>query len=248
MFCTNCGKEIKDDLKFCPECGKEIGATKSDTPKINNKIIIFSVLAGVIIIAVIFAMVLNNKKTETNFTEEQTNTQVEEVSQGQDSKNNILSEINKYQAKYFEIIKRHDALLQVMSNDDADRDLDELDNLFAEIKTKIGSNYYLDEYNKIETDFENNAGETTLEIDEYTKQHYDAVDKLLNDVYKEVKTKISESDFEQLKSSQIQWLKDVDAYKTVFEQQGLGSVGNFVYNNYQINMRNFRTLLLMLYL
>ena len=25
MFCTNCGKELQDDMSFCPYCGKSTG-------------------------------------------------------------------------------------------------------------------------------------------------------------------------------------------------------------------------------
>ena len=38
MFCTNCGKELQDDMSFCPYCGKSIGGiapapeTATDTP------------------------------------------------------------------------------------------------------------------------------------------------------------------------------------------------------------------------
>ena len=33
MYCTNCGKQIKDGLKFCTGCGKAMGDKKVDTPK-----------------------------------------------------------------------------------------------------------------------------------------------------------------------------------------------------------------------
>lgn len=31
MFCINCGKEFKEDVKFCPECGMAQGETRSTT-------------------------------------------------------------------------------------------------------------------------------------------------------------------------------------------------------------------------
>ncbi|MFQ6794190.1 zinc ribbon domain-containing protein [Thomasclavelia sp.] len=30
MFCTNCGKQIPDDVRFCPECGAQINNQQAD--------------------------------------------------------------------------------------------------------------------------------------------------------------------------------------------------------------------------
>lgn len=37
MFCSSCGKEVSDGVKFCPSCGKEIQATKNGEKVMENK-------------------------------------------------------------------------------------------------------------------------------------------------------------------------------------------------------------------
>ena len=85
-------------------------------------------------------------------------------------------------------------------------------------------------------------------MDNYAIAHYKKVDSLLNEVYKEVKTKITPQEFEKLKTSEKKWLKEVEDYYEVFESQEFGTIGTVIYYGYQIDMREFRTLLLMLYL
>ena len=79
-------------------------------------------------------------------------------------------------------------------------------------------------------------------------EYYEDADELLNEVYKEVKGKISKEDFNKLKLSERKWLKDLDAYEKVFDSMGFGTISTLIYYTYQIDMREFRTLLLMMYL
>ena len=166
-----------------------------------------------------------------------------------DSPSDVLSIINQYQTKYWEIVKRHDTLLMTWADDDKERDREELNLLFKEVQGKIDKdNTFFKKYIEIEEQFKENNGNNTIEVNEFASKHYDAVDKLLNDVYKAVRNDLSEKDFEQLKSTQIAWLNEVQGYKEVFDAQGFGTIRTVIAFNYEINMRNFRTLLLMLYL
>ena len=36
MFCSKCGKEINDNVKFCPNCGNAIGQQDSSSTIINS--------------------------------------------------------------------------------------------------------------------------------------------------------------------------------------------------------------------
>lgn len=61
MFCSNCGKEIDENVKFCPHCGFNFSANKetevSPVKKENNGgclTQVFSVIGAIIFIAVIF--------------------------------------------------------------------------------------------------------------------------------------------------------------------------------------------------
>ena len=160
-----------------------------------------------------------------------------------------LTKIDKFQEEYFEIIKRNNVLLQLSKNDEYEKDQKDLDNLYKKVESSIPSDCeFLKKYKNIEQEFEKNTGENTFEINDFNQKHYDAVDKLLNDTYKAVKTKIPETEFNKLVKSEINWLKEVENYRVVFDSQSYGSIGGSMFLNYQINMRNFRTLLLMLYL
>ena len=37
MFCNNCGKEIKNDIKFCPYCGSEVEEELFDKIGLNSR-------------------------------------------------------------------------------------------------------------------------------------------------------------------------------------------------------------------
>ena len=244
MNCPKCGKEIDDNQKFCTYCGTKIaeGTTKTG----NKRITIISSLAicCLLVAGTVAGFVISNSSKQTN---EQIEVVQEEVAKPK-SPDEILSEINSYQARYFEIVKRNNALLDISGDETAQRDLKELNNLFKEVENKIDSkNEYYIQYKTIQEKFSSNPGETTVEMNDFAEQNYEAVDKLLNSVYKAVKGNLSQEDFEKLKISQRAWLKEVTAYNKVFEAQDFGTIGTIVGLNYEIDMRSFRTLLLMLY-
>lgn len=255
MNCPNCGEEIIDNQKFCTNCGTKVNINK-ETNNLNllnlsNPTIIFVVVL-VSLIFIALAIGIFHKKFYTDISIENNNEKIEQqekpISNENLTNSEILNVINDYQDKYFKIIKRHDVLLQLDQDDDCERDMEELKALFEEVKSKINNNEFLTKYNTIEEKFKECDGETTDEMNDFAKQEYDAVDKLLNDVYKVVKAKLNADDFEQLKLSEIKWLKEVEAYYSVFEEQGFGTIRTIVYFDYEVNMRKFRTLLLMLYL
>lgn len=163
--------------------------------------------------------------------------------------NQVLAKIDELQARYFSIVKRNNALLDIFGDEECQQDLDELKALFSEVEKNIDkNNYYLQKYHEIEKKYAQNQGETTVDINDFASKHYEAVDNLLNEIYKEVKKKLPEEDFNQLKKGEIQWIKDVNSYQEVFEQQEFGTIRTLVKLGYEINMRNFRALLLMLYI
>ena len=160
----------------------------------------------------------------------------------------VLSEIDKYQAKYFEIVKRNDLFLQVEETPAIKNDRKELKKLFKEVKKHVKSKDTLRKYKEIEKRYAKCEEETTVGMNEFANNNYKEVDALLNEVYREVKTKISPADFKKLTASEQKWLKEVNAYKKVFDSKGFGTIGTIIYYDYEISMRQFRTLLLMLYL
>ena len=61
MFCSDCGKEVKDGASFCPECGKATG-TSASTAKVSqglsDKQKKNAIIGGVVAVAVIVAIVI----------------------------------------------------------------------------------------------------------------------------------------------------------------------------------------------
>lgn len=267
MNCPNCGSEIKENQKFCNKCGAKIKTSIQQEAVNNDSItsvpkqkfltpVIFgvSIFAGFVFIALVIGIIHFSTYTDVSIDNNAKEEQVEQEEQVEVSKKEPttvaekLYLLDEYQAKYFRIIRRNDVLLQLEQDDDCDRDMEELNALFREVKDKIRSNSYLSKYEEIEERFSENPGENTVDMNIFASQHYDAVDGLLNEVYQAVKAKIPPEDFKNLVASEIKWLKDVESYKSVFESKGFGTIRTLVYTNYEINMRNFRTLLLMLYL
>ena len=161
----------------------------------------------------------------------------------------VLAKIDELQTKYFSLVKRNDVLLQIEDNEVRRQDLQDLNILFNEVEQNIDkNNFYFQKYKQIEEQFTVNPGITTLDMIEFDTKHYNAIDKLLNEVYREVKTRIEEKDFAALTNSELKWLKEVEQYKNVYESKQFGSIRYLIYLGYEINMREFRTLLLMLYL
>ena len=155
--------------------------------------------------------------------------------------------IDKYQEKYFEIITRNDVLLKDEDVKELNIDRTELNRLFAEVQNQVKNKKYLKKYNKIQKRYAKCDEITTTGINKCAEKNYNAVDSLLNEVFKKVKSKISSKDYKYLTLSEKEWQKRVDDYQKNFDAMGFGTIGASIYNSYQINMKEFRTLLLMLY-
>ena len=184
------------------------------------KPLLISVSVVLILLIVLVLIFLNYKKSGEN----PNISPVQEETQTDESKTDVLDKINTYQKRYFEIVKRHDALLDLANSEESKKDLSELKVLFEEVKKEIPSDLeYIKKYDKIKKDYKNNTGNTTLEMNEFVSREYKAFDALLNETYKAVQQNISPDEFEKLKESQRQWLKDVEDYNKVFEAKKFGT-------------------------
>ena len=159
-----------------------------------------------------------------------------------------LANINKYQEQYFTIVKRNDLFLNIEENNITKKDRKELDKLFKKVKNQINNQAYLKKYNDIEKRYSECSEITTPGMNNFAKNNYNEVDALLNEVYKEVQAKISHDNFKNLTISETKWLKEVEDYEEIFNSKNFGTIRTLIYYDYEINMKNFRTLLLMLYL
>ncbi len=178
------------------------------------------------------------------------NSITEDLKQVKKSYEYIYENMEFYQAKYWEIIKRHDILLQVAEFDDYYyNDLAELNALFVVMEDKINyNNKYLTQLREVDEKYKNNNGETQYEMNMNAGAYNEAVDAVLNELYQDIRKTIPAIDFEKLKQSEIKWLKDIKDYEKVYYSEDRGSMGGMTYANMLANMRKFRTLLLIPYL
>lgn len=237
MNCPKCGSELSENQKFCTNCGAKINTKNVNS--LQTIIIILLVLWALGLIT--FAMLKHDKAQNTTSAETKQEHVIKTPAQ-------TLQQIDELQARYFNIIKRNDVLLQIQDSDEYQQDRKDLNNLFKEVEQKIDkNNYYLQKYYNIKEQYAVNTGNTQSDMNTFASNEYEAVDGLLNETYQAVKAKIPPEDFKQLITSELKWLKEVEDYYKVYEQQGFGTIGSLVHSEYECNMRNFRTLLLMLY-
>lgn len=270
FICLKCGKEYSIKPSFCGRCGykfekptdiAKVAATGSaerqqsnnvneDTELVKNFWIGFGFLAFIFLAAIgiaYFAMQPDNKNL-SNPISKLNKIVNKNVTYDLQTPSKVLAKIDLLQAQYFSIIKRNDAFLKIYDCDACAEDMEDLNKLFSEVRNNIDKdNYYLKKYDEIENSYSSSDLETTAEINNFMMEYYEAVDKLLNETYQAVRTKIPREDFKNLIASELKWLKDVEQYHKVFEQQEYGSIRTWVNLRYEINMRQFRTLLLMLY-
>ena len=174
--------------------------------------------------------------------------QIKNVNSNVNEAQKTLNSIDKYQEKYFEIVKRNNVLLSFETNSELKKDRKELKKLFKEVQKQVTNKDYLKEYKAIQKRYAKFNGETTVDINEFAQNYNKEVDTLLNKVYKDVKLKIPAADFKQLVLSERKWLQEVQNYKKVFDSKEFGTIGTSTYYDYETNMKEFRTLLLLLYL
>jgi len=171
---------------------------------------------------------------------------VENVKSINKSGQEIISIINKYQDRYFEITKRRDVLLNQEDIPELNNDRKELEDLFKEVENKITNKCYLKKYKNIQKRFSNCEDETTTGINNFAENNYKAINVLLNKVYKKATSKLDSEALEEFVSSENNWEKEVEDYQKVYNSMDFGTLGTSIYYTYEINMREFRTLLLML--
>ena len=162
----------------------------------------------------------------------------------------VLNQVEKFQSEYWEIVKRHDLFFYFGEENLAiAKDMDDLSDLFQLVELSINKDsHYYTKLKNIEERFKNNPGETTYEAKQFEQQYIEAIDSLLNEIYKDIRATIPADDFEKLKRSEIRWLNDIENYRKIYEMQDHGTIGGLLYANFLNSIRKFRILLLMFYI
>lgn len=205
-------------------------------------------LVGAILFLTIAIIIVFTNSTNVNAKNTNSESQTKITKKKQLSDADKLALIDKYQEKYFTIIKRNGLFYNVDDTAAVEKDRKELNNLYKEVKKQIKNKDYLKKYKEIEKRYSNCKEETTIGMNQFAESNYNEVDDLLNTVYKDVQSKISPQDFNKLTESEKIWLKEVNDYQKMIDLQGFGTIGTIMYYDYQVDIRSFRTLLLMLYL
>ena len=166
----------------------------------------------------------------------------------------ILNEVEYYQAQYWQIIKRHNCLINYSAYNEGDteaikvleKDRNELLSLMGNIESQININnpYYIKLTNIPKGD---GSAQTQYDLNMNAADYNDAVDSVLNELYNDIRKTIPASDFEKLKQSEIKWLNDIEKYKKVMEENLGGTIAGMIYSNAIADIRRFRCLVLMLY-
>ena len=176
------------------------------------------------------------------------NISFDNTSEKQKEASAILTVVDCYQQKYFSIIKRNNMLVQWENNKTLNNDRKDLNKLYKKVKKQITNKYYLNKYKDIKKRYAKCDEITDIGMKEFADRNYNEINNLLNEVYKEVEAKISSDDFANLAKSEADWLKEAEDYEKTLSSMDYGTIGTLIYYEYQINVREFRTLLLMLYL
>lgn len=158
---------------------------------------------------------------------------------------NILLQLNSYQLQYFEICK-------IIEKNGTPEEFAQLNELFVEVASKVSQdNEYYNRYIRIEPDIDNDTyGYTEIPDDFFHNptwtymQQYEKYDELLNDLYSYVKLQIPTEAFDNLKDSELQWIKDKEEFLKILP----GDEDDRYALSYKAEITKYRCLLLMLYL
>jgi RNAse (barnase) inhibitor barstar len=135
------------------------------------------------------------------------------------------------------------------------KDFEDIDALKREVRKKIGPNNPLLKkldaiYEKDRLMEQQNPAMTTLDMITRQEKLINDIQRLLNEVYKELKNKLTPQDFELLERSQKRWTKNVDDYisQAFPENENLGSSAPIQKGACTENLTSFRAYLLILIL
>ena len=163
-----------------------------------------------------------------------------------------LMQVDNYQNQYWDTVKKHNVLIQLGEFDSgAKQDLNNLKRLYGKVEDKINkdSDFY-NELNNLKKGYDKDIekAQTQMEMNMLSGEYLENTDKILNEVYQQIRITTEAEDFEKLKASEIRWVKELKDYQKYIGQQDFGSIGGLIYTKTSQDIINFRALLLIYYL
>ena len=163
-----------------------------------------------------------------------------------------LMQVDNYQNQYWDTVKKHNVLIQLGEFDSgAKQDLNNLKRLYGKVEDKINkdSDFYK-ELNNLKKGYDKDIekAQTQMEMNMLSGEYLENTDKILNEVYQQIRITVESEDFEKLKASEIRWVKELKDYQKYIGQQDFGSIGGLIYTKTSQDIINFRALLLIYYL
>ena len=163
-----------------------------------------------------------------------------------------LMQVDNYQNQYWDTVKKHNVLIQLGEFDSgAKQDLNNLKRLYGKVEDKINkdSDFYK-ELNNLKKGYDKDIekAQTQMEMNMLSGEYLENTDKILNEVYQQIRITTEAEDFEKLKASEIRWVKELKDYQKYIGQQDFGSIGGLIYTKTSQDIINFRALLLIYYL
>ena len=144
-----------------------------------------------------------------------------------------LMQVDNYQNQYWDTIKKHNVLIQLGEFDSgAKQDLNNLKRLYGKVEDKINkdSDFYK-ELNNLKKGYDKDIekAQTQMEMNMLSGEYLENTDKILNEVYQQIRITVESEDFEKLKASEIRWVKELKDYQKYIGQQDFGSIGGLIY-------------------
>lgn len=161
----------------------------------------------------------------------------------------ILKEIDEYQKRYFEIIKRHDYMIFRDVIGEYEKDFADLSSLNQEISEKIGKNNpLLRELQNIPNRLDDEKNTTSSDLAVAAGDYAEKVRAFLDNIYEKLRMKLTSEDFELLRKSEENWNQDFKSYlkRAFLDNEQLGSIAGLQIGTCISNIRYFRATLLIL--
>ncbi len=202
MYCPYCGKQISDQAQYCPGCGRaqEDPYAPVQQPPQRSSVAVIAIAVAVCAVAVIgaavFAISAMGNNDNDSLKQEQAVLAEQEVQQEKSVETEDVEEISE--PEHHEETPATDYTQEAENNS----------------VNAAASAAYLDYQAQIDALRAESNEEVNLsnyEMKMWAKSLYERSDELLNEIYQDIKTDLSDSEFIVLRDAERAWIAERDA-------------------------------------